>query len=165
MPTLASGDTSGGYVATDFFESAAMLVTFILLGKWLEARASAATGAKLAALAALTPAEAELVELRQDNGTFEVVSEEIVDARLVHVGDALRVRPGGRVPADGAVVSVRHSSSVFKWAVQVLGLPCRFRVSLAFFRSVVLFADLPGRVRAAAAFAGRRISDRCSTRS
>ena len=108
--------SAGAYVPTDFFEGAAMLLTFILLGKWLEARASTATCAKLSALAALAPDRAALVHVQNSKSrsnlilNFDDAAEEDIDARLVHVGDVLRVRPGGRVPADGTLL--RGSTTV-----------------------------------------------------
>jgi P-type Cu+ transporter len=98
-------------VPTDFFEGAAMLVSFILLGKWLEARASAATGAKLTSLCALAPDAACLVEL--DEKTGAILSEQTIDTRLVHIGDALAVKPGAQVPADGTLLQARfHHDNV-----------------------------------------------------
>ena len=106
------------YVATDFFEGAAMLLTFILLGKWLEARASVATASKLTSLAALAPASAALVGAAgagkpgegaagPEDLTAAGHEEEVIDARLIHIGDVLRVRPGAQVPADGTLLQVQ----------------------------------------------------------
>lgn len=79
-----------------FFEAAAMLTTFSLLGHWLEMRSRFATGRAVEALLKLTPATARVV--RGD-------TEEEIPVEQVVTGDVLAVRPGDRVPVDGAVVS------------------------------------------------------------
>lgn len=81
-----------------------MLTTFILLGKWLEARAKRHTCSVLTQLMAMAPDTACLATV-DDMGT--VVAEQTIDARLVEQGDLLRVLPGQKVPADGEIVQVR----------------------------------------------------------
>jgi P-type Cu2+ transporter len=73
----------------------ATLITIMLLGHWLEMRSIAQARGALAALAELLPDTAERVT---HHGT------EVVPLAEVREGDVLLVRPGGRVPADGAVV-------------------------------------------------------------
>ena len=73
----------------------ATLITIMLLGHWLEMRSIAQAQGALAALAALLPDAAERVA---PQGTETVPLEALV------VGDIVLVRPGARVPADGAVV-------------------------------------------------------------
>ncbi|MCB9743386.1 MAG: copper-translocating P-type ATPase [Alphaproteobacteria bacterium] len=77
-----------------YFESAAVVVTLVLLGRMLEARAKGSAAEGLRRLGDLTPAKAHV--LRRG----EVVE---VDARAVRVGDLVVVRPGERFPVDGAV--------------------------------------------------------------
>ena len=89
---------SGGH-ATLYFESAAMIVTLVLLGQVLELRARHRTGAALRALLDLAPRQAVRIA---DDGSEAAVPLETVD-----VGDQLRVRPGERVPVDGIVVEGR----------------------------------------------------------
>jgi Cu+-exporting ATPase len=84
----------GGSVPT-YFESAAVVVALVLLGQVLELRARAATGASIRALLELAPKTARRI------GAGGV--EEDVPLARVAVGDRLRVRPGERVPVDGAV--------------------------------------------------------------
>ncbi|KAG2433084.1 hypothetical protein HYH02_012788 [Chlamydomonas schloesseri] len=93
---------SSDYVPTDFFETSAMLITFILLGKYLEAAAKGRTSAALAALAALAPDSATLVTLDPETGG--VVDSCEVASALIHRGDVLRVLPGAKVPTDGVIV-------------------------------------------------------------
>ena len=79
-----------------YFESAAVIVTLVTLGDFLELRARRRTSHALKALLALTPHIAHRVD---GNGQAHDVP---VDA--VHAGDILRVRPGEQVPADGLVL-------------------------------------------------------------
>ena len=79
-----------------YFETAAVLVELVLLGQVLELRARGQTNAAVRRLLRLAPKTACLV--RPDG------REEDVPLELVQVGDVVRVRPGERVPVDGAVV-------------------------------------------------------------
>ncbi|MBE3640047.1 heavy metal translocating P-type ATPase [Mangrovicoccus algicola] len=78
-----------------YFEAAAVIVTLILAGRWLEARARGRTGAAIARLGGLRPETAQ--RLRPDG------TEEALPLEAVLAGDLLRVRPGGRLPVDGVV--------------------------------------------------------------
>jgi Cu+-exporting ATPase len=80
-----------------YFESAAVIVTLVLLGQVLELRARRATGTALRGLLSLAPKTARRV---RDGG-----AEEDVPLEAVARGDTLRVRPGERVPADGQVTA------------------------------------------------------------
>ncbi len=82
------------------FETSAMLITFVMLGKMLEHRAKGRAGAAVEELMSLTPAVAWV---RRGDSLVEVPQGELA------VGDVCAVRPGERVPADGRVVS-GHSS-------------------------------------------------------
>ncbi len=84
-----------GTVGT-YFEAAAVIVTLILLGQVLELRARGATGAAIRKLLGMAATSARRINA---DGTEGDVS---LDA--VQVGDRLRVRPGERIPVDGAVV-------------------------------------------------------------
>jgi P-type Cu+ transporter len=79
-----------------YLEAAAGITTFILLGRYLEARAKRRSGAALRALLELAPSEVALVT---PNG------ETVVDISRLHVGDRFVVRPGERVATDGVIVS------------------------------------------------------------
>jgi P-type Cu2+ transporter len=74
-----------------------LLIVIMLLGHWMEMRAIGQAQGALAALAELLPDEADLVT---ESGDVETVR--IGD---LAVGDVVLVRPGGRVPADGTIVS------------------------------------------------------------
>jgi P-type Cu+ transporter len=84
-----------GDSASLYFESAAAIVTLVLLGQVLELRARQKTGAALRALLDLAPRKA--VRIEADGREVEV------DLAQVRPGDLLRVRPGEKVPVDGVV--------------------------------------------------------------
>lgn len=79
-----------------YFESAAMIVTLVTLGKWLEARAKAKTTSALSALVQLLPTN---VSVRRGNQEISLPVADVVP------GDILLVRAGQRVGADGTVSS------------------------------------------------------------
>jgi P-type Cu2+ transporter len=83
-----------GYPGT-YYDAAGMLVTFVLFGQWMNAKAQRTTGDALRALLALVPEMARVVR----NGT-----EVSVPTDAVVVGDMVRVRPGERIPVDGTIV-------------------------------------------------------------
>ncbi|MFL5680967.1 MAG: heavy metal translocating P-type ATPase, partial [Chloroflexota bacterium] len=83
-----------------YFDSATLIIGFVLLGRWLEARARAATTGAVARLIGLQPSSARVIR-----GNDEV---DIPLAEL-RVGDLVRVRPGEKVPVDGVVVEGRSA--------------------------------------------------------
>jgi Cu+-exporting ATPase len=113
MDLLVALGTSAGYglsvynllrqanhhgVAPLYFEASAALITFILLGKWLEGRAKRQTTEAIRALQALRPTTARV---RRGDVETEIA---IADVR---VGDDLVVRPGERFPVDGTLLEGR----------------------------------------------------------
>lgn len=93
---LVSGHGSGhagGHALS--FESAAVIIVFVLVGRMLEARATARAGDALRALAALSAPRVRVIE----GG-----DEREVDASELARGMRVRVRPGERIPVDGVVV-------------------------------------------------------------
>ena len=84
-----------GHVPHLYFEASAVVITLVLLGKWLEARAKRQTTAAIRALHALRPDSAHL--LTRD-GEVDVPLHEIM------VGDRLVVRPGERIALDGLLL-------------------------------------------------------------
>jgi P-type Cu+ transporter len=86
----------GGHAMTHlYFESSAVVITLVLLGKWLEARAKYQTVAAIRALESLRP---DVAIVRRDGVDREVALSE------VRMSDVVIVRPGDRVPVDGAVI-------------------------------------------------------------
>lgn len=79
-----------------YFEASAMIVTLVLLGKLLEARAKARTGAALDALMRLQPKRARI---ERDGQLVEL------PVAAVRPGDVFVVRPGDSIPVDGVVLS------------------------------------------------------------
>ena len=79
-----------------YFEAAAVIISLTLLGQMLELRARSQTSAAIKSLLGLAPKTARRIN--------PDVTEEDVPLTHVHVGDTLRVRPGEKVPVDGAVL-------------------------------------------------------------
>lgn len=100
------------------FDASAMLITFVLLGKWLECRAKSNTGEAIASLLALQAKTALLVEVDSESG---VTTEQEIDARLLCERDVVKVLPGAKVPGDGIVLS--GSSDVDESALTGESLP------------------------------------------
>ncbi len=97
--TVAYGSSvanSVGWGDLDFWWELAALIVVMLLGHWQEMKAIGQARGALAALAELLPDTAERIT---DDGTVEVAVAELGP------GDVVLVRPGGRVPADGVIVS------------------------------------------------------------
>jgi Cu+-exporting ATPase len=78
-----------------YFEAAAVIVTLILLGRMLEARAKGRTGAAIQHLIGLVPRQARVI---RDGQTIEIDIEHVVP------GDHVLVRPGEKIPVDGDIL-------------------------------------------------------------
>ncbi|MDA8252490.1 MAG: heavy metal translocating P-type ATPase [Rhodospirillales bacterium] len=79
-----------------YFEAAAVVITLILLGKWLEGRAKRSTGTAIRALMSLRP---ETARVEREGAEIEL------PVAAVSAGDVVVVRPGERLPTDGRVLS------------------------------------------------------------
>lgn len=90
-----------GFWSPTYFETSAMLITFVLLGKYLESLAKGKTSDAIKKLIELAPATALL--LLKDKGG-KCIEERDIDALLIQPGDLLKVLPGTKLPADGVVV-------------------------------------------------------------
>jgi cation-transporting ATPase V len=99
MGTLAAYGFSLAQLVTGgmdlYFEASAVIITFVVLGRYFEARAKGRAGQAIRALLELGAKEARV--LRDGH-------EVMVPIEQVAVGDLLRVRPGEKVPTDGEVV-------------------------------------------------------------
>ncbi len=84
-----------GEVHDLYFEVAAFLITFVLLGKWMEARAKGKTSAAIQKLMGL---QAKTARVLRSGQAVDVPIEE------VQVGDIIVVRPGEKIPVDGTVI-------------------------------------------------------------
>ncbi|MBI4268325.1 copper-translocating P-type ATPase [Candidatus Uhrbacteria bacterium] len=92
---------AGAKIPDLYFETAAFLITFVILGKWLEAKAKGETSEAIKKLMGLQPKVAHRV---RDGGVADVPIEEVVS------GDILLVKPGEKVPVDGMIT--KGASSV-----------------------------------------------------
>ena len=79
-----------------FFDTASMIITFILLGRFLEAGSRLKAGNAIAELAELQPHEALLISENGETAMVPIAS--------VKIGDLIEIIPGDRIPLDGTVV-------------------------------------------------------------
>lgn len=91
----------GGKIPELYFETAAFLITFVVLGKWLEAKAKGETSDAIKKLMGLQPKTARVL---RNGETVDIAIE------AVQVGDVIVVRPGEKIPVDGMIL--KGSSSV-----------------------------------------------------
>ncbi len=105
--------TSQGLEAHVYFEAAAVIIVFIMLGKWLEERAKEGTSSAIRKLMGLQP---KTVSKLMNDGSWKET-----DIHLVEKGDILRVKPGSRIPVDGEVTD--GSSFVDESAVTGESMP------------------------------------------
>ena len=106
MDTLVAVGTSAGYLYSTavqlelivgglYYEAVAIILWFIYVGVWLEARSKARASAALR----------ELLEMQATEATIIVDGEEqVVPIEDIAVGDVMKVRPGEKIPTDGVVV-------------------------------------------------------------
>ncbi|MEP6549528.1 MAG: copper-translocating P-type ATPase [Gemmatimonadales bacterium] len=81
---------------TAYYEAAAMLVTFVLFGHWMEMKARRGTSDALRALFDLVPPKARVI---REGAEIEIPTAE------VKVGDHLKILPGEKIPVDGEIIS------------------------------------------------------------
>jgi len=81
-----------------YFESSAVVITLVLLGKWLEARARHQASEAIRSLRAIRPDRARII---REGKELEVSLSEVIS------GDIVLVRPGERIPIDGSVIEGR----------------------------------------------------------
>ncbi|KAG5577455.1 hypothetical protein H5410_057589 [Solanum commersonii] len=94
--------TSNSFEGQDFFETSPMLISFILLGKYLEVLAKGKTSDALAKLTELSPETAYLLTL---DGAGNFISETEISSQLIQKNDVLKIVPGAKVPVDGVVIN------------------------------------------------------------
>ncbi len=100
-----------------YFESSAMIITLVLLGKTLESRARARTNEAIEKLTDLAPKSATVVRGE---------AEEVIPVSDIIVGDIILVRPGESIPADGVVI--RGESHIDESALTGESMPVAKRV-------------------------------------
>ncbi len=91
---------AAGHAPAVYYDTAVMIITFILLGRWLEARTRGRASEALRRLFALAPPTARV---RRDGQEWEVPLSEVA------VGDLVLVRPGEKIPVDGIVAEGNSS--------------------------------------------------------
>lgn len=87
--------TNENLIHSLYFESAAMILTLVTLGKFFESRAKSNTSRAIEKLIELTPENATILE-----GDVE----KIIPTDIVKIGDIILIKPGDRVPIDGTVI-------------------------------------------------------------
>ena len=103
-----------GHVTHLYFESSSVVIAFVLMGKWLEERATSETASAIKSLGALRPTTARL--LIGDR-------EEMVDVETLRVGDHVLVRAGETIPVDGRII--KGAASLDESMVTGESLPVR----------------------------------------
>lgn len=100
-----------------YFETSAFLITFVILGKWIEARAKGKTSDAIKKLMGL---QAKTARVIRDNKTLDISIDEVVH------GDIILVRPGEKIPVDGIIK--KGSSAVDESMVTGESIPVEKRV-------------------------------------
>ncbi|XP_061360466.1 copper-transporting ATPase HMA4-like [Gastrolobium bilobum] len=93
--------TSDTFQGQDFFETSSMLISFILLGKYMEILAKGKTSDALGKLTQLVPDKAYLVAIDTDGN---VITETEIDTQLIQKNDIIKIVPGAKIPIDGIVI-------------------------------------------------------------
>ncbi|WOL19223.1 hypothetical protein Cni_G28021 [Canna indica] len=101
MYIMVKASTSETFRGQDFFETSSMLISFILLGKYLEVLAKGKTSDALAKLTDLAPDTASLLSLDVDGN---IISETEIITQLLQRNDVIKILPGGTIPVDGVVL-------------------------------------------------------------
>ena len=100
-----------------YFETAAFLITFVILGKWLEAQAKGQTSDAIKKLMGLQAKTARVIRNEQ---TLDIAIDQVIN------GDVVLVRPGEKVPVDGIIV--KGSSAVDESMITGESLPVEKQV-------------------------------------
>lgn len=93
--------TDSNFMGSDFFETSSMLISFILLGKYLEILAKGKTSDAIAKLIDLAPETATLLTVDKEGG---VTQEEEIDSHLIQKDDVIKIVPGAKIASDGLVL-------------------------------------------------------------
>ncbi|MCX6793285.1 MAG: heavy metal translocating P-type ATPase [Candidatus Falkowbacteria bacterium] len=102
----------GGKIPELYFETAAFLITFVILGKWLEIRTKGKTGDAIKKLMGL---QAKTARVIRNNTTSDIPIENVVH------GDIVLVRPGEKIPVDGKII--KGSSAIDESMITGESLP------------------------------------------
>ncbi len=88
-----------------YFEGAAVIISMVLLGKWLEARAKKQTSEAIRALQKLWPQEAKVLDTNKAIDSFQSAHYQTIPIEELLPGDRVIVFPGERIPVDGVILS------------------------------------------------------------
>lgn len=94
FPEVAKNHGLGNHV---YFDSATMIVAFVLTGRLMEEKAKRSTTSAIRSLIELQPANASVID---DNG-----NERLVEVKDIRIGEKVLIRPGDKVPVDGVVIA------------------------------------------------------------
>jgi len=86
------------------FETSALLITFVLLGKFLECKVKIITSKAISELSRLAPEFATLVGTMESDGSEQQSPEEKIPLSLLQYNDVLLIRPGEKMPTDGVII-------------------------------------------------------------
>jgi Cu+-exporting ATPase len=111
MDTLIAIGTSAAYIYSvyaiffnpklgQYFETSAILITFVVLGRYLEARAKGKTGEAIKSLMQLSPKTATIIRKGKE---FKISVDEVL------LGDIIIVKPGEKIPVDGIIIDGNSS--------------------------------------------------------
>ena len=101
-----------------YFETAALLITFVILGKWLENRAKGKTSSAIKKLMGL---QAKTARVKRDGVEKDILVEEVVH------GDIVIVRPGEKIPVDGKII--KGSSAIDESMVTGESMPVEKQIA------------------------------------
>jgi len=112
----ATFNSEASMMESHFFETSAVLICFVLLGKWMQALAVHRTSDALSHLMQLTPSTAiRVTKISSSSNTGdgsqhfdpmkEAYSEEVIPTNLLQRGDVVKIVPGASLPADGVVLA------------------------------------------------------------
>ncbi|KAI4343255.1 hypothetical protein MLD38_027783 [Melastoma candidum] len=92
---------TSSFETTDFFETSSMLITIVLLGKYIEVMAKGRTSEAISKLLELSPQKSILLDHDEQVG---ITNEQEIDSRLLQKDDLIKILPGAKVGSDGLVI-------------------------------------------------------------
>lgn len=96
---------SSSHIQEFYFEGAAVIISMVLLGKWLEAGAKKQTSEAIRALQKLWPQEAKVLDANKAVDSFQSAHYQTIPIEELLPGDRVIVFPGERIPVDGVILS------------------------------------------------------------
>ncbi|HEY4694567.1 MAG TPA: copper-translocating P-type ATPase [Candidatus Nanoarchaeia archaeon] len=87
-----------------YYEAAALLITFVLFGHWMEMKSRRGTTDALQALFALVPPQARVISDGSPRFAVEAGKEQVVPTSEVKLNDVVVLKPGDKVPVDGEII-------------------------------------------------------------